>query len=53
MVSGVVQAYQQFQTALHYLQPTLEEYALIIEQHALQGVAAVSIFEAMVTAGMM
>lgn len=52
MVSGVGQAYQQFQTALHYLQPTLEEYALIIEQHALQGIAAVSVVEAIITAGL-
>jgi len=52
MVSGVEQAYQHFQTAVRYLQPTLEEYALIIEQHALQGVAIGYGLEAMATAGM-
>ncbi len=52
MVSGIEQKYQQFQTALDYLQPTLEEYALLFEQHALQGAVFAYGLEAAITAGM-
>ncbi len=46
-------AFQQFQTALHYLQPILEEYALLIEQHAAQGAITAQGLEIIVTAGML
>jgi len=52
IASEALHAYQEFQSALHYLQPTLQEYALIIEQDAIQGIAIVSALEAIVAAGM-
>ena len=52
MVSGVAQAYQQFQTALDYFDAVADTYGNLIVQHAAQGAMVANGLEAIVTAGM-
>ena len=52
MVSGVAQAYQQFQTALDYFEAVADTYGNLIVQHVAQGAMVAHGLEAIVTVGM-
>jgi Bacterial EndoU nuclease len=52
MVSGVTQAYQQFQTALDCFDAVADSYGDLILQHGAQGAVIAHGLEAIVTAGM-
>lgn len=52
MVSGVTQAYRQFQTALDYFEAVADTYGNLIVQHGAQGALVAHGLEAIVTAGM-
>ncbi len=52
MVSGVAQAYQQFQTALDYFDVVADTYGNLILQHGAQGAAVTYGLESIVAAGM-
>ncbi|MBP6870358.1 hypothetical protein KBC04_05720, partial [Candidatus Babeliales bacterium] len=51
MVSGVTQAYHQFQTALDYFDTVADTYGNLILQHVAQGAAIAHGLEGVITAG--